>query len=331
MSEEEPPPTDAEQAPAEPTMDELEERRAYARAYRERHAEKIAVYRARYNEKHREEIRAKNRDYMRRKAKEEVQKRARRASSARYYVRNRERYIEGQKRSVAKRRAENPDRFRELARGRYRRWWARHKDTENTKRRDAYRRDPEAQRRRAQEYYAAHKEEIKARRRASYAANRDQERATQEAARTKRRAERRAGLPPRQVRRTPREERFRNVRAADDFFTRYRTQEQRQALAGELRTEPALIAAWMRDCLRARALHHQAVAREEAEVLRREGRLVLPKAPSVDEIAKRAEEERMDAVAREINDRLRSRDAPRREAPAPHQMLRPDGGTGLSL
>ncbi len=307
-----------------------EQLRAARRAYREQNAEHIAAYRAAYNEAHREEVLAKKREYARRKYREQARIRKRRAYSAKYYANNRDRYIENQKRSIAKRRTENPERFMQLQRGRDRRWWARHKDAENAKRRDVYRRDPEGQRQRAEAYYAAHKEEIKAKRRESYAANREKERASQNAARAKARAQREAGLPPRRTRRTPRDERFRNAREADLFFSRDRGWHQRQVLKRELETEPAVFAAWKRDCLRARAAHHQAALREELERLRREGRLPPSPQPTREEIAEREELARMDAIARSINDRLRHREGAHHDASAPHPMLRPGGAPGLS-
>lgn len=304
--------------------------RAARHAYREQNAGHIAAYRAAYNAEHREEVLANKREYARRKYREQARIRRRRAYSAKYYANNRDRYIENQKRSIAKRRAENPERFMELQRGRDRRWWARHKDAENAKRRDAYRRDPEAQRQRAEAYYAAHKEEIKAKRRESYAANREKERASQNAARAKARAQRGAGLPARRTRRTPRDERLRNVHEADVFFSHYRGWEQRQAVKRELETEPAVLAAWQRDCLRARAAHHQASLREELEQLRREGRLPSSPQPTREEIAEREELARMDAIARSINDRLRHREAAHPDISTPHPMLRPGGASGLS-
>lgn len=303
-------------------------RKASAKRYRELHPDRVAAYRQRYNAENREEVLAKKREYARQKYREQKLRDKRRVYSARYYVNNRDRYIENQKQSIARRRARDPEGFAELQRARDRRWWARHKDAENAKRRDAYRYDAESQRRRAADYYAAHAEEIKAKRRASYAANRDKERAAQQADRDRQRRRKEAGLPPPNVRRTSSDERRDHKNAADAFFTRTRRHEEMLIMRMDYPTEPELLAAWKRDCLRARAAHHHATHPEVAE---RRAQERARRAPSPDEIA---ELRRMDAIAQTINDRLRTRETRRptrdRDAAAPHPMLGQPSGKGMS-
>jgi hypothetical protein len=96
-------------------------------------------------------------------------------------------------------------------------------------------------------------------------------------------------------------------------------------LRKELGTPPQVIAAWMRDCKRARAAHQFA---EEQEMRRRLG--IQPPRPT----PKQIEEARLDAIAKEVNQRLRSTEPPRRvhhlDPTAPHPMLQHGPHHGLS-
>ena len=182
---------------------------------------------------------------------------------------------------------------------------------------------------RAANYYKTHTDEVRARRRAYYAANRERERATQERYRARQKFYREAGLPPRGVTRTPREERLANAAAANEFFARDRTWEQRQELRRELRTPPEELAAWMRDCKRARAVHQLA---EEKKMQARLGVELGGSAiqPTPEEI----EEARLDAIGKEINDRHRPKPPARRvhhlDPAAPHPMLQHFNQIGMN-
>ena len=268
---------------------------ARLKRWKEANPDKVKAYRQRYRENHLEESRAKNREQERarqaRLREEKHRLETRRAYMRDWYAKNRDHYLTYQREYRAAQKAADPEKYRETMRERNKRWRDGHREQENAKLRAKYRDDPDVKAKRAANYYMTHTDEVRARRRAHYAANRERERATQERYRARREVPprcrppgapraahlaraatrryrarqkfyREAGLPPRGVSRTTRDERLANTAAADEFFTRYRTWEQRQEMRRELRTPPELLAAWMRDCKRARAAHHLAEDRE---------------------------------------------------------------------
>ena len=304
---------------------------ARLKQWKEANPDKVKAYRARYRENHLEESRAKNREYERarqarlREGKQRLE--TRRAYMREWYAKNRDHYLAYQREYRAAQKAADPEKYRETMRDRNKRWRDGLREQENAKLRAKYRDDPDVKAKRAANYHKTHTDEVRARRRARYAANRDRERATQDRYRARQKFYREAGLPPRSVRRTPREERLANTAAANEFFTRYRTWEQRQTLRHELRTPPKELAAWMRDCKRARAAHHLA---EEKEMQLRLGLELGPKAPTPEEI----EEARLDAIGKEINNQLRPPAPTRRvhhlDPAAPHPMLLEHNQMGMN-
>jgi len=100
-------------------------------------------------------------------------------------------------------------------------------------------------------------------------------------------------------------------------------------------TPPEVLAAWKRDCLRARATYTLAEQQEELARLQKELNRVAPgPKPKPRLTPQQIEEARMDAIAKQVNDRLRHREVPRRahhlDPAAPHPMLHQPDTTGLS-
>ena len=100
-------------------------------------------------------------------------------------------------------------------------------------------------------------------------------------------------------------------------------------------TPPELLAAWKRDCLKARATYTLAEQQEELARLQKELNRVAPgPKPKPNLRTQQIEEARMDAIAKQINDRLRHHEESRRvhhlDPAAPHPMLHQPDTTGLS-
>ncbi|TQK17766.1 hypothetical protein FBY40_0243 [Microbacterium sp. SLBN-154] len=241
--------------------------------------------------------RRRERDRARREKEraDEERRAAARARARDWYAENRERHLEAQRQYRAAQRAADPDGFRVAKRERNKRWRDGHRDQENAKLREKYRADPEQKRAGAARYYENHAEKVKARRREYYARNRDAQLEKQRAwrAREKRRLD--AGLPAYRVHRTAKAERDANRVAATTFFTRSRTTNEIETMLEELGTPAELLAPFQRDCARARAEYRHAIAPGRPE----------PAARSADRVAREREDERLDAIARAINDQLR--------------------------
>lgn len=275
-----------------------EKAKEQARQWREANREHRAEYQRAWRARNREHVRTSNREYMRRKtaeAKTDLERKAQKAQ----YARNR--YHANIEASRAKAReyreaarARDPDAYRASRKRANDTWRANHKDEINERLRERNRIDPDTKRARSRRHYEKHAEERRAYRRRYYEENRDRELAKQRQwrQREKRRVE--AGLPVRWLHRLTPDQRRDNARAADEFFARPITPELRARLEAELRTPPELIAAWERETARIRATQW-ALGHPEASP-----RIVN---------RNQAEEERMDALARAINDRLRT--APR--------------------
>jgi len=300
-----------------------EERAAYTKKYREEHAEEIAAYRKRWREANLDHARESNRQYMRRRAAEERKTEERRQRKAAY---SRARYhadVEASRAKVrdylAGRRAADPDGFREGKKRRNDAWRARNREEVNRRQREKKRLDPSANARRAQAYYAEHAEERREYSRRYHEEHREQDRERSRKWRARERRRKEAGLPVRRLHRIGAEERAANAAAAGDFFAGVVTPEYRERVAAELRTPPDLIAAWERECERFRAEQYA---------------MKHPETSSAVVNRRTAEEERMDAIARVINDRLRI--TPRRPEPCPqpdpYEPVAPavsSGGIGL--
>ncbi|MDL9978586.1 hypothetical protein [Microbacterium candidum] len=264
----------------------------------------------------------------------------RRRYARQYYAAHREEQLEYQRQRREAQRESDPERYAELRRGRAKRWYDRHKEDQNAKQRAKYRADPQPHLERRSRYYAEHAEEIKAKRRERYAANKEQELARQEAWRDRERRRREVGLPVRRIHAATHTELQANEDAAGAFFARrWSGREIRRMRKAGAATPPELVTAWLRDCARARATFHLAEQKEELERLQKElaraksgpmssaerERLEAQRIADEEREAKRLEEERLDAIGREVNERLRHHDPPRRvhhnDPAAPHPLL----------
>jgi hypothetical protein len=339
---------------------EREQRRAYRerhpervgevqRAWRERNAEHVRAYRAAYNAEHREEVLAKKREYMRgynaRQTQERRRRQAKGAAAKKYYEAHKQEHHEYTRQWRARKLAEDPVAYRAARAASRRRWWDAHKDEYNAKVRARRQEDPEVHRAANRAYYATHAEQLKAQKRAYYAAHKAEILARNRAwkQREKRRLE--AGLPPRRLHTTPAAERRANDAAADDFFRQPRSREEIAAIRlatattaeGLLPTPAELVAAFERDSKRARIEHALATDFSYADRRRvSEARRHLAEQQRASRLAERAalEEARLDAIGREVNDRLRHQDPPRRghhlDPAAPHAMLNPNTTMGMN-
>ncbi len=266
--------------------------------------------------------------------KEQLKER-RREYAREYYAAHRDEYLDYQRQYRAEERDKDPEAYRAAKRERNQRWRDSHKDQVNARLRDKYRDNAEKHRERRREYYAAHAEEQRARRREYYARNREKQNAAHRAWQSREKRRRDAGLPPRRIHRTSREDRMANRYAADVFFSRVRSSDEIAAAMKSIETPPEVWAAWKRDCLRARAAYALEEDKEELERLQKELARVKPgPKPKPRPTPSEIEEARIDAVARAINERLRHREAPRRthhlDPAAPHQMLQPDASMGMN-
>lgn len=100
-------------------------------------------------------------------------------------------------------------------------------------------------------------------------------------------------------------------------------------------TPPELLAAWKRDCLKARATYMLAEQQEELARLQKELNCVAPGPKPMPSLTpQQIEEARMDAIAKQVNDRLRHHEEPRRvhhlDPAAPHPILHHPNTTGLN-
>lgn len=313
-----------------------EEVAEYKRRWREANAEHIRAYRAAYRAEHLEEIRAKNRERMRerygRDKAEREERDERRKRARERYAATREQYLEAQRAYRAAQKARDPEGYRQAKNQRNKRWWHKNRDRENAKLRQKNRDNPGINRDRSAAYYEQNAESIKASRRASYAANREEKVALQQAWRAREKRRKEAGLPPRRLHHVEADKRRETHTAADEFFARTWTAEEVNRIRDHDPTPDDLLAKLKRDHARARAdwhrVHGSAKAPptpEEAERMRLD---------AIHAAAKTAEDARLDAIAREINDRLRAQ--PRRRSPfesdpsAPHAAPgSPSGGLGL--
>ncbi|MGN6221685.1 MAG: hypothetical protein ACTHNQ_19470 [Microbacterium sp.] len=322
--------------------DEIREKK---REWRQRNADHIAEYRREYNEEHRDEIRVKNREYMRAQATKQKARDAaaerRRVYSREYYAKNRARYLDQQRQRRAARRAADPDAYRAQAQARNKRWRDAHLERENAKLRAAYAANPEPLREKARQYYTQHREHVLEQRRASYAASPDRreqqresrarDKAQRELAHRLRASEGRRrvlGMPTSRLHPSTADERHANDIAADDFFARRYSRAEKHHLRTGGPTPPELLEEWKRDCARARAVAYLVFSpdiRDRMRVAERD-RIERQDARYARQLRHQAqieeEDRRMDAIATEINRRLRVSRPPRRTGPdfaAPHQ------------
>ncbi|MDX2377756.1 hypothetical protein M4I32_13190 [Microbacterium sp. LRZ72] len=291
------------------------------REWRQKNRERIREYRREYDAQNREQVNRAERERKRRAGEHKQREEERRATNAKksrdYYHANIEERRAYQRDYLAERKAADPEGYRAQRKAINDRWRARNKDAVNAQGRD-YGRDHRPQKQAAaRRYYEQNAEQIKAKRRAHYAANRDREREAMRIwrAREKRRTD--AGLPPERRHRTTARERDANLEQATAFFTRERDAEGIDALRAEGRVPQPLLDEWRRDCYRARAADY---AHRNPEF--------SPDTPR----RLTAEQQRMEAIARGINARLKAgpRRAAERPDPArPHVGPAPGGG-GMS-
>lgn len=264
------------------------------------------------------------------------------AAAERRRVKGRERYAadpethrDYQRERRRAQRAADPEGYREAKKQRNKRWRDSHKDEQNAKLRAKHRDNPEIKRAAAERYYAEHGDAVRERRRAYYWANREKQLETQRLWRAREKRRRDLGWPPRRLHRVTARERAANASAADEFFTRPRTPEELKAIRREPKTSARELARWHRSSTRARLAsgieadfdairpvttsRRRETEREAAARRKRE--------------ADAAEAARMDAIAREINDRLRHE--PRRSPTTRRRPVRtatpPSTSGGLSL
>ncbi|WP_417564165.1 hypothetical protein [Microbacterium sp.] len=253
-----------------------------------------------------------------------------------YYLAHREKLLEQSKQHAANRRAADPERIKAQQRERANRYYQRHKERLRAKRREDYHLHPEREKVSRDKYYAEHADQVRARHRDRAPVKNAHQRA---ARRERRDLERRVsdlGLPPPQPHVTTARERFLNERDADAFFTReWSPDDLEQMRRTSIATPPELLAAWVRDCTRARATHRLSEKRDELARLHQE----IDRGAQRDQARRaeaarraRAEEKRLDDIGRQINDQLRQ--TPRRhqqpDPAAPHPMLQPQQSRGMN-
>ncbi|MBN9176478.1 MAG: hypothetical protein J0I43_03815 [Microbacterium sp.] len=263
---------------------------------------------------------------------EDARREARRAYSRAYYAAHRDEQRAYQKQQREKRKQADPERYRAQRRDARRRWEAGHRDEINAANRKRYQENRvEVTEARRQKYWAD-PETARRKRRESYA--------TQKA----RTAEVEAALPPSATYRAElgmpvsglhpvaSQTRRRNLAEANAFFARPRSEAELNRIRTEGSTPIELLAAWERDSRRARAAHHVATQGEELARLHAElARLEKRRNPGP-RAQREAEEARLDAIGRQVNERLRPRD--RRpvqtgDPAAPHLYLIQHNQTGL--
>lgn len=258
------------------------------------------------------------------------QRRDRRRAYARdWYAKNREQQAEYQREYRAKAREKDPEKFAQQRRDRRRRWHEKHRDEINAKQREKYAANPEAIRAKRAEHYAKNPEQEKARRRAYYAANREKQLAVQEAWRNREKRRREIGLPVTRLHQLTPDQRLAQQSDADTFFAKTWTEDEMNEAMKSLATPPELLAAFLRDSQRARAAHHFAEQNEELARLQHE----LTKRLNYQRPHRELEEERMDAIAKDINTRLRTQPPVRRtvdhDPAAPHSL--PGSNTSMGM
>ncbi|WP_056366870.1 hypothetical protein [Microbacterium sp. Leaf288] len=318
--------------------------REYKRAWRERNAAHIWEYRAAYDAEHPDVKRAEARRYAEKKRQERRRKQSRQVSSKKYYEANKAKHHEYTRQWRLRKLAEDPEGYRAARAVIQRRWYEKHRDERNAKLRAEHRENPELKRAAARAYYAAHAEEQKAKRRAYYAANREKVLAANRAWKDRETRRLHAGLPPRRLHTTPVAERRANTAAADAFFAQQWPAEEvaalrrRRGLSLEA-VEPVpaeVVARFERDSQRARIEHTLATDFSYADRARtaEARRYLAAQQPRGWQIRAAAEEARMDAIGKQINNRLRHREPPRRphhlDPAAPHPMLSPNNPMGMN-
>jgi hypothetical protein len=292
-----------------------ERTRESSRAWRERNKEHLAAYNKRWKQEHREATRRHNRESERRHREKQRALARLRERQRRYYTENPQHYREKMREWRAKRLAADPVGYRAAERERMRAWRATHRDQVLAANRARDAEDPSGPRERSRNYYRRHAEERLAAQRAYFAEHPGKRREYQERWRRKDRWRRSNGLPTWKLHRTTAKERAVNRFAADAFFAKKYTRVEIRSMKLGPPTPNALLVAFWRDCERARAAHRWSQNPE----LRQRVRAAMKARAVVNE-----KNARLDAIAREVNDRLRHAAPPRRDhraAPAPYSLM----------
>ncbi|MDF2506226.1 MAG: hypothetical protein K0Q52_85 [Microbacterium sp.] len=297
-----------------------ESRREYARRYREANKDKIADYRRRYKTERREHYLKLHREQSARAAERRRQAAQRSQRKHHYYVEHRDailpKHRERARAYIERKMTEDPVAFRAHRAELARQWRARNQDRLSDQARERRRADPEKYREAARRYRADNPDKVKAANRRYYEANRDKVLAANRQWKEREQRRRDAGLPPRRIHKINTAERRANRDASDAFFTGAWSNERLAALRDE-RVTKAEINALRRDNERARAI---AYAAEHPEMIDRLRRADQPRAAQL--ARQKAEEARMDDIARRVNDQLRTHPRTQRPDPAaPHQAL----------
>lgn len=266
----------------------------------------------------------------------DAQRQARREYAREYYTAHRDEYLEDQKRQRAKRREADPERYRAQRREAARRWTATHRDEINAANRRRYQtKRVEVTEKRRRKYWAD-PEAARRKRRESYAAQKERDAAVEANLRASATYRVELGLPVFRLHPVAAQTRRRNLAQADEFFARPRGEADLSRLRAEGATPPELLTAWERDSRRARAAYHLAAQGEELARLGTELDRVEKRRDAGTAAARAAreiEEARLDAIGRQINDRLRRyerRTAPHGADPAaPHAYLTQPHQSGL--
>lgn len=322
-------------------MANREERRRRANAaakrrYRVEHADQIAESKRAWRERNPdyarewrlrnlEHVRAQHREYERERAaraRAEAERRERkRQYSHDWYHADIETSRAQRTAARAKARAADPDGYRERRKRHNDAWRASHREEVNATQRERRRRDPAAKSASAQRYYEEHAEERRAYSRRYHEEHRDEVLTKQRQWRQREQRRREAGLPVRRLHRRTPADRAADAAAAAAFFSPANLERLRLELEGP--TPPELLEAWQRDCDRIRAERY---ARRNPEVRPGERRRLAA------EQRRLAEEARLDAIGRLVNDRLRR--TPRRPEPDPAYLPQPapiSSGSGRGL
>ena len=320
--------------PAKSEEERIARKRAAARRYRESHADeireklrqwkaanpdKVKEYAARFRDQHREQIRKENRDRERARAakarKAEAARERRRVAARERYAADPEAHSEYQRERRRAQRAADPEGYREAKKQRNKRWRDGHRDEQNAKLRAKRRDNPEPKRAAAEKYYAEHGDKVRERRREYYWANHEKQLESQRRWRAAEKRRRDVGLPPRRLHRVLAAERAANHTEADEFFSRPRFRDEILAMRHGPRPTEAEIARLERDNERARAAHAFAMADDPTYPMTASDRRAVERARAAQrhQDAINAEEARLVAIARAINDQLRVE--PRRSSP----------------
>jgi hypothetical protein len=290
-----------------------ENRREYARRYREANKDKTADYRRRYKTERREHYLRLHREQSARAAERRRQAAQRSQRKHQYYVEHRDAILpkrrERARAYIERKMTEDPVAFRAHRAELARQWRTRNQDRLAVQARERREADPEKYREAARRYRADNPDKVKAANRRYYEANRDKVLAANRQWKEREQRRRDAGLPPRRIHKITAADRRANRDASDAFFAGPWSNQRLAALRDE-RVTKGEINALRRENERARAI---AYAAEHPEMIDRLRRADQPRAAQL--ARRKAEEARMDDIARRVNDQLRTH--PRTQRPDP--------------